>query len=284
MSEDAIASQSQHYMVGDIQGCLTPLENLLEHVGFNPNKDQLWCVGDLVNRGPQSLETLRRIKHLGQAAKVVLGNHDLHLLAAHAQVKPLKPKDAPFLQPILESKDVDELMDWLRQQPLVYVDHRIKAVMVHAGLPHIWTLKESLEYAHEVEEVLQSNQFVKLLDKMYGNSPSRWDNQLKDHKRLRLIINYLTRMRFISPEGELEFDSKESPFDAPKGFAPWFSYPTRSQPYPIIFGHWAALMGQTHRSDRLGLDTGCVWGHHLTLYHFESKQYYRASPSGEVAL
>jgi bis(5'-nucleosyl)-tetraphosphatase (symmetrical) len=267
---------SNHYMVGDLQGCLAPLKTLLKKVSFNPKHDQLWCVGDLVNRGPDSLETLRYLYSLGDAVRTVLGNHDLHLLAIHSGAKPLKKKDIPFLGPILEAKDADNLIYWLRSQPLIYVDHELKAVMAHAGIPHIWTMEQSIDLAREVEALLQSKKYAAFLSKMYGNTPSLWQNKLAGDDRHRCIVNYLTRMRFLNAQGHMEFDSKESPEDAPQGFFPWFTYEAKGQPYPIVFGHWAALMGHTERQDRIGLDTGCVWGNHMTLLHWETGRRYTA--------
>lgn len=266
-----------HYMVGDIQGCLAPLKKLLKKVDFHSQEDQLWCVGDLVNRGPQSLETLRFIRSLGKSAITVLGNHDLHLIAVYSGVKELKRKDRPYLEPILEAPDVDELIHWLRHQPLLHADEHLRVAMVHAGIPHIWSIKTACKLAREVESWLRGPQYISLLSEMYGNTPSCWSDSLSGIERARCIINYLTRMRFLSSKGELEFDSKESPDTSPEGFLPWFSYEAKALKYDLVFGHWAALMGKTSRNDRIGLDTGCVWGNHLTLLHWESKKFFQAS-------
>ncbi|WP_277811081.1 symmetrical bis(5'-nucleosyl)-tetraphosphatase [Chromohalobacter canadensis] len=261
------------YAIGDLQGCYAEFAALLERIAFDPRRDRLWLVGDLVNRGPGSLDCLRAVKALGDSARVVLGNHDLHLLAAAWADAPLKRSDT--LQPILEADDRDELLDWLRRQPLLVHDAALDAVMVHAGLPPHWSLKQARDYAAEVEAVLRGDAVGGFLASMYGNSPARWTDDLEGIERLRVIVNTFTRMRFIAADGTLDFDAKEGLDSAPEGFAPWFTY-TRNDDPRIVFGHWAALQGKTPdaRVRALALDTGCVWGGELTAVDLENGERY----------
>ncbi len=253
------------YAVGDVQGCLTPLRCLLEQVSFDPTQDRLWLVGDLVNRGPQSLETLRFLYAMRDAVTAVLGNHDLHLLAVAHNVERLKKGDT--LREILDAPNCAELLDWLRCQPLIHHDAERQLTMVHAGIPPQWTLKKALKRAAEVEEVLRDDSRLPFfLDGMYGNEPNKWDSDLHGITRLRVITNYFTRMRFCTADGRLEFKSKEGLGSAPKGYAPWFSHPERKmRGQKIIFGHWAALQGQCSEPGVVALDSGCVWGGAMTL-------------------
>ncbi len=248
------------YAVGDLQGCLDPLQDLLDRVAFDPKKDKLWLVGDLVNRGPQSLAVLRYVKALGDAAITVLGNHDLHLLAyasGHRQ-----PSELDTLHEILTAPDCQELIDWLHERPLAHYDADLDVLMVHAGVPPIWSVKKTLELAKEVENAIRDEaRSIKFLKKMYGDYPDIWDKNLSGMKRLRVITNYLTRMRFCSARGQLELSSKAAPENSPPGFAPWFSFNNpKLKNTRIVFGHWAALMGQTNRAQFIGLDTGFIWG------------------------
>lgn len=259
------------YAVGDIQGCLAPLLKLLDHIKFDDKCDSLWLAGDLVNRGPDSLETLRFVKSLGDSAKVVLGNHDLHLMASALGYKRLGPKDT--LKPILKAKDSDELLHWLHQQPLVHYDPKLDYCMVHAGIPPIWSIKKALKRSKEIEQVLQSEQCVRFFANMYGNLPNKWSSDLQGPERWRVITNYFTRMRFCKADGELELTTKTGPETAPEGYAPWFSHSNhKCKGENIIFGHWAALMGKTGRDNFVGLDTGCVWGGTLTMMRLDDKQ------------
>lgn len=253
------------YAVGDVQGCLAPLRCLLERVAFNPTQDRLWLVGDLVNRGPQSLETLRFLFSIREAVVTVLGNHDLHLLAVAHNVERLKKGDT--LREILDAPDRDELLNWLRQQPLIHHDAERQVTLVHAGIPPQWSLKKALQRAAEVEAVLRNDeQLPFFLDGMYGNEPNKWDSKLRGINRLRIITNYFTRMRFCTADGRLDLKSKEGLNTAPKGYAPWFSHPERkTRKEKIIFGHWAALQGHCEEPDVEALDSGCVWGGALTL-------------------
>ncbi|WP_409300571.1 symmetrical bis(5'-nucleosyl)-tetraphosphatase, partial [Pseudomonas sp. KCJK8993] len=232
------------YAVGDLQGCLEPLQCLLEQVAFDPARDRLWLVGDLVNRGPQSLDTLRYLYSIRESLVCVLGNHDLHLLAAWRNIERLKKSDT--LREILQAPDCEELLQWLRQQQLMHYDETRNVAMVHAGIAPQWSLKKALKYAAEVEQALRDdNLFEPFLDGMYGNDPAKWDSELKGVTRLRVITNYFTRMRFCSSDGKLDLKTKEGLDTAPAGYAPWFSHKERkTRELKIIFGHWAALEGQ----------------------------------------
>lgn len=261
------------YAVGDLQGCLTPLKCLLDRVSFDPSKDRLWLVGDLVNRGPQSLETLRLLFALRDSVVTVLGNHDLHLLAVAYDIERLKKSDT--LREIIEAPDRDVLIDWLRQQKLVHYDAERDIAMVHAGIPPQWSLKKALSLAAEVEEVLRDDdRLLQYLDGMYGNEPARWNGNLRGIKRLRVITNYFTRMRFCTADGTLDLKSKEGVGSAPDGFAPWFSHPKRkTRGQKIIFGHWAALEGRCDEPNVFALDTGCVWGNRLRMLNLDTGEY-----------
>ncbi len=272
------------YAVGDLQGCLQPLKCLLERVRFDPAVDRLWLVGDLVNRGPESLETLRYLYAMRDALVCVLGNHDLHLLAAWHNVERLKKTDT--LREILEAPDADQLLDWLRQQKLLHYDEQRGVALVHAGIPPQWTLGKALALAAEVEEVLRDDARLKLyLDGMYGNEPNKWSNKLGGVERLRVITNYFTRMRFCTAEGKLDFKNKDGPDSAPKGYKPWFAYKgRRSRHVDIIFGHWAALEGRCSQPGVIALDTGCVWGGAMTLYNVDSRTYHRCECADDGTL
>src|SRR3989338_1447008 len=265
------------YAVGDLQGCLAPLKCLLQGVAFDPLKDRLWLVGDLVNRGPQSLETLRYLYGMREALTCVLGNHDLHLLAAAHRIERLKKTDT--LREILEAPDRDDLLDWLRRQKLLHYDAEREIALVHAGIPPQWTLKKALKCAAEVEEVLRDDARLPLfLEGMYGNEPSKWDKGLTGIARLRVITNYFTRMRFCKADGTLDLKSKEGLGSAPPGFAPWFSHPKRkTRGLKLIFGHWAALEGQCNEPELFALDTGCVWGASMTLLNVDSGERHSCS-------
>jgi bis(5'-nucleosyl)-tetraphosphatase (symmetrical) len=258
------------YAVGDLQGCLEPLQCLLEQVAFDPAKDHLWLVGDLVNRGPQSLATLRFLYGIRESLVCVLGNHDLHLLAAGRNIERLKKNDT--LREILEAPDRAELLEWLRQQKLMHYDELRDIALVHAGIPPQWSLRKALKYAAEVEEALHDdNRIAPYLDGMYGNEPVKWDNDLKGVARLRVITNYFTRMRFCTREGKLDLKSKEGADTALPGYKPWFTYKERkTKDLKIIFGHWAALEGQCDEPGIFALDTGCVWGGAMTLMNVDT--------------
>ncbi|MCJ8170291.1 symmetrical bis(5'-nucleosyl)-tetraphosphatase [Atopomonas sediminilitoris] len=260
-----------HYAVGDLQGCLEPLHCLLKRVDFSPSRDTLWVAGDMVNRGPQSLETLRYLRGLGNAVVAVLGNHDLHLIACALVDERQRRSDT--LRPILEAPDSADLIDWLRMQPLMHDDRRLGFSMVHAGVPPQWSREKALKRAAEVQYVLRDQHAITdFLRQMYGNLPARWDKKLQGVERLRLITNYFTRMRFTHPDGTLDLTSKEGLDSAPEGFAPWFSHPRAMAGERLIFGHWAALEGQCEVPGLFALDTGCVWGGRLTLLNLHSEE------------
>lgn len=256
------------YAVGDLQGCLKPLQQLLEKVHFEPGKDCLWSVGDIVNRGPDSLEALRFCHQLGNSLQMVLGNHDLHLLAIAHGVR--APSRNDTLEAILKAPDRDQLLNWLQLQPLMV--SRGDWLMVHAGIPPQWTRDEALIRAREISNVLQDpEQANAFFQGMYGDQPDQWNDQLTGPVRWRMITNYFTRMRFCSAEGKLELRSKSTPNEPPAGYAPWYSHPHReTRQWKIIFGHWAALQGQPCGSNLFPLDTGCVWGGPMRLMNLDT--------------
>ncbi|MZI92702.1 bis(5'-nucleosyl)-tetraphosphatase (symmetrical) [Vibrio sp. CAIM 722] len=257
------------YIVGDIQGCLDELKLLLKQANFKAKKDELWLAGDLVARGPKSLETLRFVRSLGSSAKVILGNHDLHLLAVSLGIHKAKPKDKT--QPILDAPDRDELLDWVRHQPLM-LEHQ-DFVMCHAGISPQWDLVTARSAAQEVEEILHHGDWQWLLKEMYCNLPDQWSDELQGIDRYRYIINAFTRMRFCYTDARLDMQCKLPPKEVHnQELMPWFKVPNRvSFPKTIIFGHWAALEGYTG-TDLYGLDTGCVWGGKLTMLRWEDKK------------
>ncbi|HHF2852557.1 TPA: bis(5'-nucleosyl)-tetraphosphatase (symmetrical) ApaH [Vibrio diabolicus] len=257
------------YIVGDIQGCFDELQRLLEQVSFSAKKDQLWLAGDLVARGPKSLETLRFVKSLGKSATVVLGNHDLHLLAVAHGIKKVKDKDRTA--PIFTAPDKEELLAWLAQQPLM-AEHD-EFVMCHAGISPQWNLKTARKCAREVERIIQSEELPWLLKNMYSNQPDSWHDSLQGLDRYRYIINAFTRMRFCFPDGRLDMDCKLPPQQVSGNeLIPWFDVPQRVHlNKTVLFGHWAALQGHVDE-EIIGLDTGCVWGGSLTMIRWDDKK------------
>ncbi|MCR9581420.1 symmetrical bis(5'-nucleosyl)-tetraphosphatase [Vibrio antiquarius] len=257
------------YIVGDIQGCFDELQRLLEQVSFSAKKDQLWLAGDLVARGPKSLETLRFVKSLGTSATVVLGNHDLHLLAVDHGIKKVKDKDKTA--PIFTAPDKEDLLAWLAQQPLM-AEHD-EFVMCHAGISPQWNLKTARKCAREVERIIQSEELPWLLKNMYSNQPDSWDDSLQGLDRYRYIINAFTRMRFCFPDGRLDMDCKLPPQQVSGNeLIPWFDVPQRVHlNKTVLFGHWAALQGHVDE-EIIGLDTGCVWGGSLTMLRWDDKK------------
>jgi bis(5'-nucleosyl)-tetraphosphatase (symmetrical) len=248
------------YLVGDIQGCDAALGQLLAEIDFSASRDTLYVLGDLVNRGPDSLGTLRRLVSLGPSAQCVLGNHDLHLLAVANGVRPAGQRDT--LAQVMAAPDAPALLGWLRQQPLARSAHGI--LMVHAGVLPCWSAEQTLALAEEVSAVLRSPECAEFLHAMYGNTPDHWRDDLQGAERLRVVVNALTRLRFCSAQGVMEFDSKEGAGAAPEGFMPWFDVPgRRTAQDTVAFGHWSTL-GWLGRTDVIGLDTGCVWGGCLT--------------------
>jgi bis(5'-nucleosyl)-tetraphosphatase (symmetrical) len=256
------------YAIGDVQGCHQPLMRLLDALRFDPAADWLWFAGDLVNRGPDSLQVLRFVRGLGERAVTVLGNHDLHLLAVSEGVRKALRKDS--LGAILEAPDREELLGWLRRRPLAYRGNEFAHLMVHAGVPPQWSVEDTLARSREVESALQGPLYRDFLHHMYGNFPDTWDERLEGFERLRLITNYLTRMRFCAADGKLDLDNKGPPEDANAGFEPWYAHAQRrSAGVPVVFGHWAALDGRAGHAHVHALDTGCVWGGRLRAMRLE---------------
>jgi bis(5'-nucleosyl)-tetraphosphatase (symmetrical) len=248
------------YLIGDVQGCDGALGRLLDTVGFSPSRDRLVVLGDLVNRGPDSLAAVRRLMALGSSAQTLLGNHDLHLLAVSQGVRP--PHRSDTLDGILDAPDRPALLDWLRQRPLALMERGW--LLVHAGVLPQWSAADALELAHEVETVLQSPDWSVFLHGMYGNTPARWAPTLTGDDRLRVIVNAFTRLRFCSAEGEMEFKTKSAASTPPAGFMPWYAVPgRRTAGVPVAFGHWSTL-GRLMTPTLMALDTGCVWGGCLT--------------------
>jgi bis(5'-nucleosyl)-tetraphosphatase (symmetrical) len=254
------------YTIGDVQGCLARLEALLEQLGFDPACDRLRFAGDLVNRGPQSLEVLRFVRGLGDAAEAVLGNHDLHLLAAVHGAR--RPSRGDTLQSILGAPDRDALIDWLRHRPLLHESAGRGLVLVHAGLPPAWDLEAARGCARELEAVLASDRLPEFLSHMYGNEPRCWSDDLDGWERLRFITNAFTRLRYCDARGCLDFREKNPPGRQAAGLVPWFAVPERrSRGTPVVFGHWATLQLEVPLDPAHGVwhvDTGCVWGGALT--------------------
>lgn len=256
------------YAVGDIQGCYTELVQLLEKIRFDPAVDKLWLVGDLVNRGADSLQVLRLVKSLGDAAITVLGNHDLHLLAVAYGQGRLHRGDT--LDEILNAPDREELLTWLRHQRLLHVEGEF--VLVHAGLLPVWTVAQAAGLAREVENALQGADYVDFLAHMYGNQPNAWDDALTGYKRLRVITNALTRMRICTERGRMEFEFKAEQQNIPEGYRPWFDVAGRaSSDATVIFGHWSAL-GLMIKPNAVALDTGCLWGGPLTAIRLDDRE------------
>ena len=262
------------YAIGDIQGCFSALQCLLDRCQFDPAQDRLWFVGDLVNRGPQSLETLRFVRDLGDAAVTVLGNHDLYLLMVAADAVPKRGRD-DTLDEILAAPDRDELLDWLRRQPLCHRDGSY--CVVHAGLLPAWSADQARALAREVEVELAGPDWRRFLQTLWGDEPAAWRDDLTGTARHRVIVNAMTRMRFCSPEGEMEFRAKGELSDAPSGFLPWFDVPGRRSHdghTVLVTGHWSAL-GLFLRPDLLALDSGCLWGGALTALRLEDRQVFQ---------
>jgi bis(5'-nucleosyl)-tetraphosphatase (symmetrical) len=257
--------------VGDVQGCYDALRRLLDVMAFDPALDTLWLVGDLVNRGPQSAQTLRYIKSLGPAALPLIGNHDFHLLVAAYGHGKQYPGDT--LGDVLNAPDRDELLHWLRQQKLMHAGEGY--AMVHAGLLPQWSIAKALSLAAEVEAALRGDDINAFLRPLYGNMPNAWDDALTGEDRLRVIVNAMTRMRLCTPAGVMEFKHKAAPVDVPAGFAPWYEAPDRAHAdTPVIFGHWASL-GVLLRDDAIGLDSGCVWGRKLTAMRLADRRLFQ---------
>ncbi|WP_372523905.1 symmetrical bis(5'-nucleosyl)-tetraphosphatase [Sulfuricaulis sp.] len=256
------------YAIGDVQGCYPALMKLLTQIGFDPDRDRLWFTGDLVNRGPRSLEVLQFVKGLGERAECVLGNHDLHLLAVAAGAAKLKKRDT--LDDILQATDRNELLHWLRMRPLLHQDDSLGYTLIHAGLLPPWNLADARRLAHEAETVLRGDKANEFFHRMYGDLPDHWNENLRGVERLRVIINAFTRLRYCDLEGNMDLRPKGPPGTQPPDLMPWFQVPgRRSQKFKIIFGHWSAL-GLWHGDGVIGLDSGCLWGHSLSAVRLDT--------------
>ncbi len=256
------------YLIGDVQGCDAALQDLLDTIDFSPSRDALYVLGDLVNRGPDSSGVLRRLMAYGDAAHCLLGNHDLHLLALAQGVR--KPNRKDTLACVLDAPDRSALLHWLRHQKMAMLLHRgdTPLLMVHAGVLPGWTASQTIALAHEVETVVKGPRSAEFFTAMYGNMPNQWSETLTGMDRLRVIVNALTRLRFCTPVGEMEFESKEGAGGAPQGYVPWFDVASRKTArIDVAFGHWST-MGWLARSDVISMDTGCVWGGSLSALRF----------------
>ena len=273
------------YAIGDVQGCFDELEALLSLMQFRRGSDRLWFVGDLVNRGPKSLAVLRFVTELGDDARIVLGNHDLNLIAVAAGVRELRPRDT--LQEVLDAPDGDALIDWLVHQPLLFSEAGVPYTMVHAGLPPQWDTAEAATRAREVESALAGKKRGKFLARMYGDQPDLWDDGLGGWRRLRFITNALTRIRYVDADGRLDLDEGGAPGSQPETLVPWFaSQARRSRGEAIVFGHWATLqieqdLDAAHHVYHL--DTGCVWGGSLTALRLDDERIFSV-PSQQSTL
>ena len=258
------------YAIGDLQGCYDPFRRLLDELRFEPSRDQLWLTGDIVNRGPKSLKTLRFVRELGDCVSTVLGNHDLHLLAlASGAVRYTRRYNT--LHKLLQAADAEELCDWLRRRPLAHYDYELNTLLVHAGTLPAWGVNKTLSLAAEVEDVLRNGDHKSLLRKMYGDTPNRWSGRLSGYKRLRFIINCLTRMRMMTANGKLNFSYNGSPWSARKSLKPWYEIEDRkTEQTRVVFGHWSAL-GLIVLPKLISLDTGCLWGRQLTAVRLDKR-------------
>lgn len=258
------------YAIGDIQGCYDPLRHLLDELGFDADHDMLWLTGDLVNRGPKSLQVLRFIRSLGDSAITVLGNHDLHLLALATGAIDYNAR-FETLEKVLNAPDLDDLVEWLRRRPLAHYSSQLDTLLVHAGTLPLWSVKKTLARAAEVETALQGPKYVTLLSKMYSNRPRKWSGNLGGYARLRFIINTFTRMRMLSTKVGLNFSHTGSPWRGRRDLRPWFDFHDAAVGRTrVIFGHWSAL-GLMVLPDLISLDTGCVWGRQLTAVRLDKR-------------
>ncbi len=265
-----------NYVIGDVQGCFEALKALLKEIRFDPDQDFIWFAGDLVARGENSLGALRFIKKLADngVAATVLGNHDLTLLACARGIKPIKDKDN--VRDVIDAIDSDELIDWIRKQPMCLFPNE-QTVLTHAGIPNIWDAEKTAQLAKEVEAIIAHDDFEVVdafLKEMFGKEPTLWSDELEGHERTRCIVNYLTRMRLTDAEGRLEYSFKDSLDDPmPEGFKPWFEFESKTAAtHQIVFGHWAALQGKTISGRIQNVDGGCVWGNQLMAYRLEDQQ------------
>ncbi len=256
------------YAIGDLHGCLDPLKRILDRLQFEPTRDKLWFTGDLINRGPRSLDTLRFVKQLGHCCISVLGNHDLHLLAVRHGIRKASKKDT--LSSILEAPDCDELLDWLRCRPILHAHRSLPYIMVHAGIHPDWDQTTAATLAREVEAVLQGDHYVDFLQQMYGNQPNAWSTTLDGYERLRFAVNVFTRMRYCQVDGQLDFEYNGPLHSAPLTLLPWYQllHPSWHE-YKLIFGHWSSHPAMSP-AWLLPLDRGCVWDGHLAAFSFDT--------------
>lgn len=261
------------YIVGDIQGCCSELKALLKQVNFDLQHDQLWAAGDIIARGEESLETIRFVRSLGKSFKMVLGNHDLHLLAIYHGIKRNKKSDK--LERLLSAPDLPDIVKWLSKQPLLLKIPKEKAYLSHAGFNPQWTLKEAKENAKFAEKLISSKAQKNWLAAMYGEKPNNWADVKTKEERFRFTINSFTRMRFCYLNGRLEFSCKQNANNAPENLTPWFNLVPHLGKKKWIFGHWASLLGQCNNKNIYALDTGCVWGNELTMICWNSKKLYK---------
>ncbi|KTD66324.1 symmetrical bis(5'-nucleosyl)-tetraphosphatase [Legionella spiritensis] len=260
------------YAIGDVQGCYEPLVRLLEQIRFNEHRDRLWFVGDLVNRGPQSLQVLRLIKALPVPPRITLGNHDLHLLSTLFG-EPVKNNEDDTLHDILIAEDGEELGHWLRNQSILHYDETLNVVMCHAGIAPMWDLKQARRHARELEQAIAGPDYREFFSHMYGNHPDVWSDDLAGMDRLRVITNYFTRMRFCDVQGRLILNYKGTIAKAPPGLMPWFAVPGRlSVSADVVFGHWAALQGQCPDPRIHAIDGGCLWGGELIALRLQDRK------------
>jgi bis(5'-nucleosyl)-tetraphosphatase (symmetrical) len=266
------------YVIGDIQGCYAEFRQLLDTMAFDPSRDRLWLVGDLVNRGPDSLGVLRTVKSFGDAATTVLGNHDLHLLIVATGHRQAHRRDT--LSDVLTAPDREELLDWLRRLPLVVREDQ--RILVHAGLLPSWTASDAVMLGREVEAALRSSSYDEFLRDLYGDEPARWDDNLTGIDRLRAIVNVCTRLRFCAPDGTMDFSEKRGKAHAPPGFAPWFAHPSRRSARDTIYcGHWSTL-DLMLAPNVVMLDSGCVWGGTLTGIRLDDGRVFQAPSRAPV--
>ncbi len=270
------------YLIGDVQGCNSALQRLLDQISFSASRDTLYLLGDLVNRGPDSAGVLRRLMGYGQAAQCLLGNHDLHLFAVASGARKLHRNDT--LRGVLEAPDREPMLEWLRWQHMAMLENIAgqELLMVHAGVLPEWSANKTIDLAREVETVLRGPDLGDFLQQMYGNEPDFWSEQLTGMPRLRVIVNSLTRLRFCDADGRMEYSSKEGAATTPKGYLPWFDVPGRQTAnVTVAFGHWSTL-GRLDRSDVLPLDSGCVWGGCLSALRLSAKVRPDKAPAHEL--
>jgi bis(5'-nucleosyl)-tetraphosphatase (symmetrical) len=263
------------YAIGDLQGCFSELQDLLDKVNFDETNDRLWFVGDLVNRGPESLECLQFVKSLGDNARTVLGNHDLHLLAVINEVRTPHRKDT--FDEILNTENSEELINWIKQQSLLVNEPELNFTMIHAGLPPQWALAQAIELAQETETLLQSNQFEDFIQNMYGDQPDTWSDTLENNDRHRFIINAFTRIRYCDANGKLNLKEKAPPGSQDETLIPWYALPNRkTKNEKLIFGHWSTIhFGNENNFKQYNvypMDTGCLWGGELTAMRLEDEK------------